>query len=100
MLFRSRKGHLITLQSEGKKAPLALISGIGGFGFIFPRDNVGGGFGRHTLMRRGGWVLHGQLAADDADLARGGMTLAPLLLVAGQLPNAFFAGGPSGSTPG
>lgn len=30
-----RKGHLITLQSGGKELPLVLISGIGGFGFIF-----------------------------------------------------------------
>ena len=30
-----KKGHLITLQSGGKEVPLVLISGIGGFGFIF-----------------------------------------------------------------
>lgn len=30
-----RKGHLITVSSGGKATPLVLISGIGGFGFIF-----------------------------------------------------------------
>jgi thioesterase domain-containing protein/acyl carrier protein len=31
----ARKGHLITVSSRGKATPLVLISGIGGFGFIF-----------------------------------------------------------------
>ncbi|HET8934106.1 MAG TPA: amino acid adenylation domain-containing protein [Polyangiales bacterium] len=30
-----RKGHLITVSNRGKATPLVLISGIGGFGFIF-----------------------------------------------------------------
>jgi amino acid adenylation domain-containing protein len=32
---KKRKGHLITMSSGGSAVPLVLISGIGGFGFIF-----------------------------------------------------------------
>ena len=57
-----RKGHLITVSSGGSATPLVLISGIGGFGFIFH------GLGSHLGNDHPLHVLNA-VGADDNDEA-------------------------------
>ena len=57
-----RKGHLITVSNGGSATPLVLISGIGGFGFIFQ------GLGSHLGNDHPLHVLNA-VGADDNDEA-------------------------------
>ncbi|MEY4575694.1 MAG: hypothetical protein RL701_397 [Pseudomonadota bacterium] len=53
------KGHLITVSSTGKRAPLVFISGIGGFGFIFH------GLGQHIGLEHPLHVMNAVGAEND-----------------------------------